>query len=298
MTVNIKREGEVIKFTDCPKNFEMDVEKLRIKLRKFQDLPEPDTKKAGDFINFYKKLSGMDSKGNWVEDKYAAWGWEILKFVRKRAVRMIPPIGDDFNIGTYSKLKNDLQSYIYKKKGKPFHFFASTYLVKHVDEENKPLSVKEQLETPYGFDMVIDVDDPKIENAIKRTWKIINYIEDISPIEFVDFSGKKGFHIWILYETLKECWGVEEKETYTPQEIKEVYKRVENKIRKAVKIKDIGHAGKTFQQIRVPYSIHPETNLVDLPLTREQLENFNLDDFKIESVYEMDLRNRGTIIFG
>lgn len=291
MQPKITREGEIIKFSNCPPKWEINVDELRRKIRKFQEI-KADSEQAKVFVEFYNNIINEKDK------QYVAWMFEIFKNIRTRSVRFVPPVQkDDYNIGKPSYMKFCLKDYFYKSKGKPFAFFASTYHIRHTTEGTS-LDTKNQLNEPYKFDLPIDIDSPNLEDALSKAWKIIEFVEGISPIEQVDFSGAKGFHPWIHYDALINYWGVEKKDSYSPKEITKIYNEINNKISKGTGIKDMGHINKDYQQIRVPYSIHDKTNLVVLPLTKKQLEKFNLDMVKIENVYKMELRNRGTNIFG
>jgi len=292
----ITRDGDIIKFQNCQKDWEINVNLLRRKIRKFSEmtfLTEQDSEKAKVFVDFYKDI--VQEK----DEKFVAWMFEIFKFIRTRSVRFIPPVEQkDYNIGKPSYMKHCIRQYLYKSEGRPFSFFCSTYHVRHTDENGKSIDTKDQLNEPFKFDVFVDIDSKKIEDAKNKTLKIIDFIEkEYCPIEAVIFSGKKGYHIHIYYENLLDYFGVKKKDKYSPEEITQVYKQIEEKINKATNLKGF-HSFRDKQIIKTPYTLHPETNLVALPLTREQLENFNLDLVTIENVYKMELRDRGTVIFG
>jgi len=69
-------------------------------------------------------------------------------------------------------------------------------------------------------------------------------------------------------------------------------KRIESDYAAEVRF-DPAVTGTGMQLQRVPYSLHPDTNLVALPLTKTQFDSFKLDETTIEAVYGLKLQNRG-----
>lgn len=321
--ITITREGDVVKFTNCPPEFEIPAKELQLRARKPADMNfSIDDPKVKKFNEFYQNII------NEKDANYVAIMFEIVKAVRTRSVRFVKPVqDDDYNIGTPSILKKDIREYIYKKKGKPFSFFNSTYLVRH-SVDGSAANTKKELNKPYAFTFVVDQDMNEktvkellpsylksdytdwadyvngenlaeiYNDVIQRAWKIIDFIDSISVVDAVAFSAFKGFHIHLDYETLVESWGVQKQETYKSKEIAKIYRRIEKQIVEKTGVTDIGHGGRELQQIRSFYTLHPVSNLIALPMTREQLENFNINEYKIENVMQMHLRDRGVNIFG
>lgn len=281
----IHREGNSVKFSNCPKEFEIDINLLRKKIRKFPEIIIPEGQQK-EFVEFYRNLI------NEKDEKYVELGFEILKFVRTRSVRFIPPISEkDYNFGKLSFMKYCIRNYLGISGGQSFSFFCSTYHVKHT-YNGASLDTRNELNEPYAIDMVIDQDPP---NAWEKTEKIIHYLEKRTPLSVV-FSGR-GFHIWITYDNLIECFNFKKQEVYKHEEIKEIYKKIEDDIMKNTKIKEIGHGGREKQFIRVPYTLNERSNLICLPLDEKQFYDFKEEIAKIENVLKMDIRNRGMPIW-
>ncbi len=278
-TVTIKEN--IVKFTNCPTEFEMPIDLLRNKMRKIPELKIPEGQ-ARKFAEFYNDIVTEKS------EKHVALMFEMFKFIRTRSVRFVPPVQDiDYNIGKPSYMKWCVRDYLFKNKGKPFSFFCSTYHVKHT-EDGVAIETKAELKRPYAFDVVIDQDPP---DAYENTKMIIAYLEKTSPFHVV-FSGR-GFHTWIMFDDLVECFNVKKQESYTSKEIVKIYKKIEDEIIKNTGITNIGHANKEFQLIRVPYSLNEKTNRICLPLDEKQFYDFKPEIADIENVLKLELRNRG-----
>jgi len=126
--------------------------------------------------------------------------------------------------------------------------------------------------------------------------KIYNFFNKKKICYSLIFSGSAGFHFRIPYEIMKTLRIPKKRQ-------RDVYKEIAEKIAKRLKIpfdKGYGICWTSYIKhkiVSIPYSIHAKTDLVRLPLTDEQFQNFNKDDYTIDNVLRnVKIMNRGLLI--
>ncbi len=141
-------------------------------------------------------------------------------------------------------------------------------------EEAIELSPKQNLEKSH-----------KIATAIKKIY------DKLRLPYYIVFSGKKGFHIRLDWNDFPSYFKVVEKGVWMQQQ-----KTIAQKIAKETDTtygEDLDAIYDLRRVIRVPYSIHPITENVVLPLDDEQFKDFSNLDFSIDSVFKtVHLKNR------
>ncbi len=173
-----------------------------------------------------------------------------------------------------------------------FDIYASVAVLKNIPEssvtneemrDNREELKKNWKDYVLGYDFFIDIDCEKYKSDDKnfktaKEWaiKVMKYFNEKKFVSSQKFSGNKGFHFIIPYKHMKEKF--------------KDYKKFAEKIANELKIpfvKGFGIDDSTFDKRRickVPYSLHSRTNLVALPVTDEQLINFNKEDYSVSNV--------------
>jgi DNA primase catalytic subunit len=130
--------------------------------------------------------------------------------------------------------------------------------------------------------------------AKEETQKIADLFTSEGKRFGVTFSGSKGFHITEPFQDLLDTKQIKLKDKYTNEDLKKIHQKTNKHILAKVKAQpDVIVGGGEMQLKRVPYSIHPATNLICLPLTRKEFDSFTPDMASLENVCSMNIRNRG-----
>jgi hypothetical protein len=158
----------------------------------------------------------------------------------------------------------------------------------------------------YGQDLIFDMDvkvpknlkDPKklseyIDSSFHKvhaeTLKVCNFFDKKQVPYCVNFSGKKGFHIRILWEWIAKA---KLRRGYNAISYENMYRKLAEKLELKLKLKylDTSTLGRR-QLIRIPYSIH-SSGYVCLPLDRGQLQSFSKEMALPENVLRLSLWGR------
>ncbi|MBR9679273.1 MAG: hypothetical protein GON13_03325 [Nanoarchaeota archaeon] len=146
-----------------------------------------------------------------------------------------------------------------------------------------------------GWDLILDIDTDNFEHAKKTTGVIIEAFKShgIKNVS-LKFSGNKGFHIGIPFESFPTH--------FSGQPVKELFPEAPRIIAEYLKkftekhlTKKIG--SKPFEKViidtvflssrhlfRMPYSLHEKSGLVSLPINIEELEKFTKEQAKPEKI--------------
>lgn len=253
------------------------------------------------FVDYYGNIL-KDVRGS----PYEALMWEIVKFVRSRetAGTQIGSGGIAVrwqNVGKPYALKPFLKRIlgITRDTGIPLNFFCSIQRIAHTKKDGTPISADEMQEDfddlVYGWDFVVDLDgegdtlEVRVQDAYQKAKKIKALYDKYQLPYAVVFSGSKGFHFWVSWDSLKDVFKASDYGTAN----KDLTLFVKQASGAQV---DTVVAGARKDLIRVPYTINPNSNLVVMPLTDEQFDKLDLNSFKPESVIKMgDLKNRGML---
>lgn len=140
----------------------------------------------------------------------------------------------------------------------------------------------------YEYDLFIDFDrdeESTIYDVLVEVKELLEYFNEYKLPYYVLFSGNKGFQIYIDGKYMPKPFL--ENGTIQP------HKRIAEKIKEAFDFKylDLSNNGVPNRLCKVPYSLCPtedkqieEEMNVALPLSDEQIENFNLEDMKLHNV--------------
>ncbi len=174
----------------------------------------------------------------------------------------------------------------------------------HISEERwsdplklQPGMTKRQLdELRIGWDFLIDIDSKDLEYSKIITNLIIEALKfhDIKNIS-IKYSGNKGFHIAIPFEAFPEKVDNKETRTLFPEGIRVIALYLKQLIQE--QLKDKLHSDKPFSLVdidtglisnrhmfRAPYSLHEKSGLVSIPITPDQVLNFNKEQAEPEKV--------------
>lgn len=168
-----------------------------------------------------------------------------------------------------------------------------------------------------GFDILIDPDVADFEIAKVVTRQLIEALKDHGVANYsVKFSGGKGFHLGIPFESLPEKINFQSTHTFYPEILQKVNGYIKFYIKDQLKESMLSLAtpqeisqriGKPLEEIvnsegldpfkivsmdvfssrhlfRLPYSLHEKTVLVSLPITPTALERFEKEQASPEKV--------------
>ena len=174
------------------------------------------------------------------------------------------------------------------------------------------LTKKELNKLRKGFDFILDIDSKaKLEHATIATKVVYNFLKDLGIKATIKYSGSRGFHIAISGDAFPDT--IDFKETSKrypdiPQTLAEfIRERIKDHLLEELIAWEGGVASLTknipsiselspyeFVDIeknwgsrhlfRVPYSLHPKTWLVSLPISFKDLKDFKPESAKPELV--------------
>lgn len=208
--------------------------------------------------------------------------WEILKGVRNHTSDFI---GKNmatrfYTIGDYNYLIGQIKERFVNTDNPYWNFFKSIEYIRFTDEDGNKIEKDEMKdnwrEIRWGWDFCIDIDadgdtlQERVERAKEEAKKILGYYRKLNVPYCIFFSGNSGFHIKIKWDDLKNYFEADD------------YGEVNKLLGKFMvdecdlEIVDTSVWGEKMDLIRVPYSLHPKSEKVVLPLTDAQFENFKL----------------------
>ena len=187
-----------------------------------------------------------------------------------------------------------------------------------VETWKNPMQLKSEIgkaemnELRKGFDLIIDIDaKSKLEHAQITAIKVVEFFKRYGIEPTIKFSGSRGFHIGVAGNAFPDkidFQDISQKYPDIPQtlanfireeirdEILEALVEFEGGVASLVntvetvselspyQFVDIENNWGNRHLFRMPYSLHVKKWLVSLPITFEQLKNFNLDMAKPENV--------------
>jgi len=173
----------------------------------------------------------------------------------------------------------------------------------HISEEHwsNPLELKPGMKKRdldnlrVGWDFVLDIDSPDLEDSKKITHYLIEAIKfhDVKNMS-VKFSGNKGFHIAIPFKTFPSKVNDVEIINLFPEGPKIIAEYLTEMITPAL-IEKYGEQMKDKIEIdtvlisnrhmfRAPYSLHEKSGLVSIPIDSSEVLHFNKERAKPENV--------------
>lgn len=187
---------------------------------------------------------------------------------------------------------------------KPFHFYSGIAKIDWSLLREFPSSKKEWKayreefnqkfpEMVTGYDFVLDID----HKDIKQAWEIANLVREVMRSTglpfYIVFSGSKGFHFRVDWPE------IEHNSTFSLASWIETAKDIAKAIANEVGFKfgdDIDNIYDVRRVIRVPYSIHPKTNSVALPLSDKEFNMFSGGGYlPIDVLTNIFVKNRGLL---
>ncbi len=148
-----------------------------------------------------------------------------------------------------------------------------------------------------GWDLILDID---CHRSLKEAGKAAQiFAEALEQFEIkgysIKFSGSRGFHIGVPFESFPEeimyVSHVEKDFPRIPKAIIEYLKFYANKDLRAVfdenpdKVLTLDSAIISARHLfRMPYSLHPKTWLSSIPVSKDELENFDKEKAKAQNV--------------
>jgi hypothetical protein len=148
-----------------------------------------------------------------------------------------------------------------------------------------------------GFDFFLDLDSPVkgvIKGVKRQSNKLANLFDSYSLPYSVKFSGKKGYHFVIEWRFLQPFF---EKKPFL--EVISCFERLAFNLSEIEGLKMIDLSIFDASRIcKLDYSLDwSDSWRVVLPLNRDQLKNWDLNDFKASNVLKsVQIKNRGRII--
>jgi DNA primase catalytic subunit len=246
-----------------------------------------------------------------------AWSWysqrivefQILNGTRERETFFKDAEGHlhirPMNLFSTQGIEFNLTSTGFDKK--PFHFFASVALIDWRKFKNPPEDKKlwkqfreefnENFESLVkGYDFILDIDSPDLKEAHAVASKVKAVFDSYKLPYFVIFSGSKGFHFHVDWADWSSVALAKSK---NPKDWAELSKVVAKNLTHTIGVnfgseKEIDSIYDLRRVLRVPYSIHPKTSFVALPLDDKQFAEFVPVAFTVPSVHKnIHIMNRG-----
>jgi DNA primase catalytic subunit len=167
----------------------------------------------------------------------------------------------------------------------------------HISEEHwkdplmlKPGMNKQRLdELRKGWDLILDIDSPELEDSKIITHYLVEALKfnDVKNI-FVKYSGNKGFHIAVPFESFPgEINGILTKNLF-PDGPKTITLYLMDMIKIPLRKEFGDRLGEVFKvdtglisnrhMYRAPYSLHEKTGLVSVPVNNSEILKFNKAD--------------------
>ena len=153
----------------------------------------------------------------------------------------------------------------------------------------------------YEYDLFLDFDkdeDSTIYDVLEEVKKVLEFFDEYSLPYYIQFSGNKGFQIFIDGKYMPKPFLIN-KSIHPHKEIAE-------KIKEAFQLKylDLRNNGVGNRLCKIPYSLCPceeneyeEGMNVVLPLSKNQIENFKLEEMKLRNIINKvkPLNKRGVL---
>lgn len=221
--------------------------------------------------------------------------FEIIKPCKNREFAIIPKVRA-LKVHSISDLKkvlelihwdkNKLKLYRSVAKVREIPFF--TFNLKERSSETGPWFANEFDNLIYEYDLFLDFDkdkDSTIYQVLEEVKILLEYFDEYKLPYYIQFSGNKGFQLFIDGKYLP-------KPQIGNKQI-QPHKRIAEKIKEAFDFKylDIRNNGVGNRLCKVPYSLckvsesgfEDDMNVV-LPLSKEQINNFKLEDMRLGNV--------------
>lgn len=255
-------------------------------------------------------------------DFVRVWNWYSRESVRKAILEVVKnrEVVCVFPDGSYGKRPDTLQY-----QGDILQAVAEGCVAFHCSAERweNPMQLdvgmnKQELDKlRIGWDLIIDPDVKDFEIAKLVTKQVVEALKDHGVRNcFVKFSGGKGFHVGVAFESFPEKVNLKPTSKLYPevnQKIVEYLKWYLNDLMKEELLKldtplNLSQrVGKPLAEItgtdgiepfkvismdvfssrhlfRAPYSLHEKTLLVSLPIKPEQIDSFEKEQAKLERV--------------
>jgi hypothetical protein len=178
----------------------------------------------------------------------------------------------------------------------------------HMSEErwNNPLDLKtgmnrKQLdELRKGWDLVFDIDSPSVEFSKIVAELLIDSLK-FNDVESIGckYSGNKGFHLVVPFESMPETINQKETRTLFPElartitayligMIEEPIKQKIEELNLDIDLEDLLKVDivliSSRHMFRAPYSIHEKSGLASIPLELDKVSGFKKEQAKLENV--------------
>jgi len=191
-------------------------------------------------------------------------------------------------------------------------FHCSVEKWKNPMQLKSEITKKEMDELRKGFDFIIDIDaKAKLEHAKIAAIQVVEFLKQYGIEPTIKFSGSRGFHVAIseiAFPKKIDFKDISEKYPEIPQTLANfIREKIQDRLLEELVKYEGGVAAlvNTVESVselspyqfvdveknwgnrhlfRMPYSLHPKKWLVSVPLTFEELKNFNLDMAKPENV--------------
>lgn len=173
----------------------------------------------------------------------------------------------------------------------------------HVSEERwkDPMNLrsgmiqKELDELRVGWDCILDIDGP-FESSKKTAYLIVEALKfhNVENIG-VKFSGNKGFHIGIPFESFPDEVNGKQTKLLFPEGIRVISNYLKNMIKDHL-ASELGNNDpfsivdidsiliSSRHMFRMPYSYHDKSGLISIPIDKDKILEFDKESAKIENV--------------
>lgn len=171
----------------------------------------------------------------------------------------------DANGNPVVHLKSNLMKLIHKNNGKGHDVFVSNNrLLSFINRQPFQLSMNKVF---LDFDSKLKGKSP--QDALVEVRTVINYLDELNLPYLVNFSGSKGFHIFIP---------IREKVFTTGQYLTNITRSIMLHLKRKFDLKTIDPTVAVPTKLcRVPYTIHPKTGLYCSPLNPDWVRDWDIE---------------------
>ena len=234
--------------------------------------------------------------------------WEMFKFVRPRELAFVPirewkegKAHRWINVGRIGNFLQALEGH-YKTETR-WHLFASIQYVRKAYDTGEHINLKTSW-IVWGWDIVVDLDHDPERGRGQSFWDawaeclaVCELYDEYGLPYWVKFSGGRGFHVTVPWRwpLRAETGRPYLQALFRPDEFSRIAQKWATAISERLRLRTMD-ASTTYKHqglIRVPYSVHPKTGLVALPLSRAELADFDPEMARPEMVARMDVQARG-----
>lgn len=214
---------------------------------------------------------------------FIAKGKGVIRCVKANAIRFL-----QMNFERYHFLEHPMNLYGSLSLFPSMPMFSFSRQEKRKEQDDFNIEYKQYLK---GYDFLMDIDNPNIKSALRTLMTSQEHFQGIPY--YVLFSGTKGMHLKVDYEDMPQ----EFKDMPIP-DLCDLFKRFAENFSLINNLPDVDYSIYDLRRIaKTPYSVVYPYYFIALPMSDEQITNFDLKEYSIKTQIQKipELRNRGLL---